>query len=115
MLRADVISLITETASAHGVHATVTETAREVMCTVRSVSRNEYYTALNAGIEPSLVFYLALSDDYQGERVVRYQGKKYRVVRTYLTEDDGIEITVERSDVNGESEEVGANTGNNNN
>lgn len=105
MLRADVIQLITETESAHGVHATVTETAREVMCTVRSVNRSEYYNALNVGIEPSLVFYLALSDDYQGERVVRYQGLKYRVVRTYLTEDDGIEITVERSDVNGETEE----------
>lgn len=108
------ISLITETASAHGVHTTVTETEREVMCTVRSVSRSEYYNALNAGIEPSLVFYLALSDDYQGERVVRYQGMKYRVVRTYLTEDDGIEITVERSDVNGESEEVSTNANSNN-
>lgn len=108
------IKLVTETASAHGVHATVTETEREVMCTVRSVSRSEYYNALNAGIEPSLVFYLALSDDYQGERVVRYQGKKYRVVRTYLTEDDGIEITVGRSDVNGESEEVSTNANSNN-
>ena len=108
------ISLITETASAHGVHATVTETAREVMCTVRSVSRSEYYNALNAGIEPSYVFYLALAEDYQGERVVRYNGLKYRVVRTYMTEDDGIEITVERSDVNGESEEVSTNTSGNN-
>lgn len=112
MLRADVISLITETASAHGVHATVTETVREVMCTVRSVSRSEYYTALNAGIEPSLVFHLSLSDDYQDERIVRYRGKKYRVVRTYLTDGGGIEITVERSDVNGESEEVGTNSNN---
>lgn len=109
------IKLVTETASAHGVHATVTETEREVMCTVRSVSRSEYYNALNAGIEPSLVFYLALSDDYQGERVVRYQGKKYRVVRTYLTEDDGIEITVERSDVNGETESSSDSNANSNN
>lgn len=109
------IKLVTETASAHGVHATVTETEREVMCTVRSVSRSEYYNALNAGIEPSLVFYLALSDDYHGERVVRYQGKKYRVVRTYLTEDDGIEITVERSDVNGETESSSDSNANSNN
>ena len=109
------IKLVTETASAHGVHATVTETEREVMCIVRSVSRSEYYNALNAGIEPSLVFYLALSDDYQGERVVRYQGKKYRVVRTYLTEDDGIEITVERSDVNGETESSSDSNANSNN
>jgi len=103
MMRADVIQLITETASAHGVHESITETAREVMCTVKSVSRSEYYNALNAGINPTFVFYLTLSDDYQGERVVRYKGLKYRVVRTYMTDDDGIEITVERSDENGDN------------
>lgn len=103
MMRADVIQLITETASAHGVHESITETEREVMCTVKSVSRSEYYNALNAGINPTYVFYLTLSDDYQGERVVRYKGLKYRVVRTYVTDDDGIEITVERSDENGDN------------
>ena len=103
MLRADVIQLITEHASAHGVHATVTETAREVMCEVRSVTRSEYYDALNAGFQPSLVFHLTLAEDYQNERVIRYKGLKYRVIRTYMTNDDGIEITVERSDENGQS------------
>ena len=103
MMRADVIQLITETASAHGVHESITETAREVMCTVKSVSRSEYYNALNAGIHPTYVFYLTLAEDYHGERVVRYKGLKYRVVRTYMTDDDGIEITVERSDENGDS------------
>ena len=101
MMRADVIDLITETASAHGVHQAVTETARTVMCNVQSVSRSEFYTAMNAGIQPEYVFVLALADDYQGERVVRYKGQKFRVVRTYVTEEDGIEITCERSDVNG--------------
>ena len=101
MMRADVIDLNTETASAHGVHQAVTETARTVYCTVQSVSRSEFYTALNAGVQPEWVFVLALAEDYQGERVVRYRGQKLRVVRTYMTADDGIEITCERSDVNG--------------
>lgn len=101
MMRADVIDLITETESAHGVHDTVTETARTVYCTVRSVTRSEFYNALNAGVQPEYVFVLSLSDEYQGERVVRYHGQKYRIVRTYVTEDDGIEITCERGDVNG--------------
>ena len=105
MVRADVIELITETASAHGVHDTVTETAREVFCTVQSVTRNEFYNALNAGVQPEIVFKLALADDYKRERVVRWKGQKYRVVRTYLTADDGIEITCERSDENGENQE----------
>ena len=102
MMRADVIDLIKETASAHGVHDAVTETARTVYCTVQSVTRSEYYNALNQGIQPEYVFKLALAEDYEGERVVRYKGKKYRVVRTYRTADDGIEITCERSDENGQ-------------
>ena len=101
MMRADVIDLITESASAHGVHAAVTETARTVYCTVKSVTRSEFYNALNAGVQPEYVFVLALAEDYQGERVVRYKGQKFRVIRTYMTQDDGIEITCERSDVNG--------------
>ena len=101
MMRADVIDLITENAAKHGVHATVTETARTVYCTVQSVSRSEFYTAMNAGIQPEYVFKLELAEDYQGERVVRYKGKKLKVIRTYMTEDDGIEITSGRSDVNG--------------
>lgn len=101
MIRADVMDLITETASAHGVHQSVTETARTVFCTVQSVSRSEFYTAANAGMRPEWVFRLEAADDYQDERVVRFRGQRLRVVRTYLTEDGGIEITCERSDVNG--------------
>ena len=101
MIRADVMDLITETASAHGVHQSVTETARTVYCTVQSVSRSEFYTAANAGMRPELVFRLEAAEDYQDERVVRFRGQKLWVVRTYLTEDGGIEITCERSDVTG--------------
>ena len=101
MNRADVIDLVTETASAHGVHEAATETERTVFCTVQSVSRSEFYNALNAGVQPEYVFKLALAEDYADERIVRYHGQKFRVVRVYRTDDDGIEITCERSDVNG--------------
>lgn len=99
MTRPDVIWLITETAGTRGVHDSVTETARMVYCTVRSVSRSEYYNALNAGIQPEVVFVLALSDEYQGERALRYHDQRYEVIRSYVTESDGIEITARRSDV----------------
>ena len=104
MIRADVIYLITENARKHGVHETVTDSERMVYCTVNSVTRSEYYTALNVGITPSYVFTLAMAEEYKGERLVKYHGLKYRVVRTYITDDDTIEITVERSDENGEEE-----------
>ena len=97
MVRADVIRLITETRRAHGVHETVTETEREVFAEVRSVTRNEFYNALNAGVQPEYIFRLAVEDDYRNERLLKFRGVKYRVVRTYLTDDGGIEITAERS------------------
>lgn len=103
MVRADVITLIGE-AAAHGVHETATETQREVLVEIRSVTRSEYYTALNAGVRPELVFKLALDADYQDERILAFHGKRYRIVRTYLTNDGGIEITAERSDENGTDE-----------
>lgn len=115
MNRADVIYLITETARKHGVHETVTDTERMVYCTVNSVTRTEYYTALNVGIEPSYVFTLAMAEEYKGERLVKFHGQKYRVVRTYITDDDSIEITVERSDVNGEEQNSTSVTNNSDN
>ena len=105
MNRADVIQLITENRTGHGVHEAVTDTERTVMCTIQSVTRSEYYNALNAGYQPEYVFKLALAEDYQKERLVKYHGQRFRVVRTYLTDDEGIEITVERSDENGTDEE----------
>ena len=104
MNRADVIQLIAENRTGHGVHEAVTESERTVMCEVQSVRRTEYYTALNAGFRPEYVFVLALAEEYRNERLVKYHGRKFRVIRTYLTEDDGIEITVERSDENGTDE-----------
>ncbi len=107
MTRADVIDLVTENRTGHGVHEAVTDSERTVMCTVESVRRSEYYNALNAGFQPEYVVKLALANDYQNERIVKFHGQKFRVVRTYLTDDDGIEITVERSDENGTDEEQG--------
>ena len=101
MVRADVIGLITETRSAHGVHETITESVRQVYAEIRSVTRSEYYNALNAGVQPEYVFKLTLDADYQGEHFLRFRDQKFRVVRTFLTDDGGIEIIAERSDVNG--------------
>ena len=102
MTRPEVIWLITENRRAHGVHEEVTDTERMVYCTVKSVTRSEYYAALNAGIQPEYIFELALAEDWHGERLCRFHDQKYRIIRTYETEDGSLEMTVERSDVHGE-------------
>lgn len=109
MVNEDVIFLITENSSEHGVHETVEDSKRRVFCKVKSVKRTEYYTALNAGHAPELVFEMPFKDDYQGERLLEYKGVKYNIIRTYETDADGIELTAEREDVNtdGEDEDDG--------
>lgn len=104
MVRADTISLITETRKAHGIHEEITETAREIPAEVKSVNRHEYYAGLNAGVSPEIVFKLALDADYENERYLRWRGLKYVIRRTYLTSDGGIELTCERSDENAGNE-----------
>lgn len=96
----DVATLIEETPTAHGTHEAAAETRREVYVSVGSATRTEYYQAMNAGFRPEYVLKLAAEEDYNGEQKVEFRGKAYRIVRTYITKDGGIELTCERSDVN---------------
>lgn len=94
MVRADVISLVSETPGAHGIFDPPSEVERTVFCTVKSVGYNEFYAAQAAGIEPSVVFNLTNAEDYAGEKIVVWNEVRYRVVRTYLN-GMGIDITCE--------------------
>ena len=97
MMRDDVITLISETPGTHGVLEEAVRTERGVFCRIRSVGYNEFYQAKAAGLNPELVFMLMHDFEYQGEPLCRYHGTVYRIIRTYVTEADGIELTVERS------------------
>lgn len=102
MLKADVLTLIADHPDARGVFDTCTETERNVYCTVHSVGMNESYLALSHGLFPEYVFDLAHDFEYNGEKRCRFHGIEYRIIRTYRTETDGIELTVERAKKGGE-------------
>ncbi len=97
MVRADVITLIADNPGAHGVFDSPETSERTVYCTVRSVGMQEMYTAMSQGLRPQYVFDLQHDFEYQGEQRLRYHDVEYRVIRTYVNQSDGIEITVERS------------------
>lgn len=122
MIRADVIFLINETPAAHGVFDSllygdyvpeqansltvdpnqiyqceilpVEETKELRYCTIRSVGYNEFYAAKSAGIEPTVIFRMEDYSDYGGQKIVEWNGTRYRVVRTY-TNSQTIELTCE--------------------
>lgn len=96
MVRADVIELVGENPEAHGIFDTPEETKQKTFCTVRSVGMREFYEAKSAGLEPDIVFSLTDASDYGGEKIVLWNGDRYRVVRTWL-QGDGIDLTCEKA------------------
>lgn len=95
MVRADTLELIAENPAPHGIFDTIQETRRTVYCTERSVSQTEMYQAQAVGLNPALKLVLAHAFEYGGEKLCEYNGIRYRILRTYVTAGDDIELTVE--------------------
>lgn len=98
MQLSSVIKLISETPEAHGVFAATTDAERTVFCSVKSVGYQEFYRAKEHDLYPTLIFVLADYAEYNGEPLCEYDGKRYRIVRTYITPQLTIELTVERAE-----------------
>lgn len=72
-----------------------TTTEREVFCSVDSVTRSEFFEAGRNGLNPEFRVTMFLYD-YNGERILRFEGQTYSVYRTYHSRNDTIELYVER-------------------
>lgn len=72
----------------------------------RSIYRDEFYQAAAAGLKPAAVLVLFFGD-YQGEKLVRWQGDIYAITRTYQAPgSDDLELTItERLGDQGEESE----------
>lgn len=89
------INLIAETYTMDELHQQIpTETYRQVYCDVRSIMRSEWYEAGRDGLQPSFVF-TVFGPDYEGEKIVEYNGQRYGVYRTFRSRDDEMELYVE--------------------
>lgn len=98
MIFRDVINLVAENPSAHGVFDTPTETSKQVYCSVKSVGMSEAYQAMANGLHPQFVFVLSDYADYNGEKIVTYNSIRYRIIRTYRN-NQSIELTCEEATV----------------
>ncbi len=96
MMKSNVVDLITVSPDVSGVGTEPTETKRTVYCTIRSIGMQEAYQAMGIGLNPELKVILAHDFEYNGERLCEIGGQRYRVLRTYITETDGIELTLQR-------------------
>ena len=99
MIRADVITLLSE--AAHGVFESNTPTETTVFAEIQSVRQKEFYLALNDGIQPEYVFVLTDYADYNDQKLIRWNGLLWDVVRTYTpVNGQTIELTVKKHEVN---------------
>lgn len=87
MVRATTITLLSEDPAAHGVFDAPTEIQNEVFAEVISVSQNEFYKAMQNGLQPESVFRLTDYADYDGQKVFLYENERWRVIRTYIQEE----------------------------
>lgn len=84
----------TKTQNAYGVWVE-TLSNRDVYCQVDSVSRAEFFDGGRNGLNPEFRMTL-FAGDYEGERLLIYNGATYSVYRTYQGRNDTVELYVER-------------------
>ena len=97
MIRVNTVDLITVSPEAAGVGTEPSETKRTVYCTVKSIGQQEAYLAMGQGLNPELKVIIPHDFEYQGERLCEMDSVRYDILRTYITETDGIELTLQRA------------------
>ncbi len=77
-------------------------TTTEVFVQPRGVYNAEFYNAAQAGLHPSITFELTNKDDYNGEKVIEWEGKDYNIIRTdWAAQRDAIRLICEERIHNG--------------
>lgn len=73
------------------------ETTQEVplLARVKSVNRNEFYLAGQAGLRPEMIFEIH-AIEYSGEMELIFEGKRYSIIRTYQSGQDILELICQR-------------------
>lgn len=69
---------------------------REVFCGFRSIGMREFYSANGSDFRPELKLVLADYLDYDEETLCDYNGRRYRILRTYRNGQE-LELTLERA------------------
>lgn len=70
----------------------VEQVRRSVYAECKSITQKEFYQAQSVGMKPEIKFHLTTSWDYNDEKEIAFNGFIYKVQRTYILEDDSIDI-----------------------
>ena len=78
----------------------VIATETVVLCGLKSVSRNEFYSAAVNDLKPEHVF-VVHGYEYDGQKIVEFEGIRYRTIRTYAVDFEEIELICEKVGADG--------------
>jgi SPP1 family predicted phage head-tail adaptor len=67
------------------------ETPREILCRDEPVSRSEYFSAGQIGIDPEAMVIIN-PIEYHGEKLVEYQGRRMTIYRRYERSENEMEL-----------------------
>lgn len=65
----------------------------ELFAEQRSIGQKEFYQAQTDGMKPEIKFIIPDYLDYDGQSIVIHEGIRYKVLRTYRTTKNELEIT----------------------
>ena len=65
----------------------------EIFAEKKSISQTEFYQAQTAGSKPELKFVIPDYLEYSGQQYLIHAGIRYKILRTYRTDGNDLEIT----------------------
>lgn len=68
-----------------------TENRRELFAEIVGTKRSEFYAGLSAGMRPEKTVKI-YEFEYDNEKIIELDGKRYQIVRTYPVEDERLEL-----------------------
>lgn len=74
---------------------TETEVPRSVFANRKSIRQSEFYQAHMAGLQPEIMFEVRFAE-YNEERKLRHNGRRYNIIRTYTKNEETIELVCAR-------------------
>lgn len=92
---ATLISYGTATYDTYG-NEIIAETTTDVFVQPRGVYQSEFYNAAQLGLKPSITLFINNKADYNGQKVLTFEGKEYAVIRVdWSAQRDGISLVCE--------------------
>ena len=94
MIFAETADLITQTFTVNDVGDSIaSESTRTVFVEFQSIGLKRKIDAMATGLNIEFKLLLKDMEEYQGEKVVEFRGRRYNILNVFLRDDQHVELT----------------------